>query len=161
MTMTMTNVQQQQYLISVISKNLGVELRENPELLTQGKFGWASRYEVEVADLNRVATLRHEFTHVIQKVTGEYLFTIPQFRTWMGNNPIDEEFIKWFLPVWKTWVEAGSYERRDLVWEFLPYYITYANNGWQVFQRVCRESGALTPPPGGYEKDTFYPPFLS
>jgi hypothetical protein len=155
----MTSVQQQQYLISRLAQNLGVELRENSELLTQGKNGWASRHQVEVADLNRVSTLRHEFTHVIQKMTGEYLFTIPEFRLWMGKDSVDEDFIKWFLPIWKNWVEAGDYLRSDFVWEFVAFYVTYARNGIAVFQRICRESGALTPPPDGYEPDTFYPPF--
>jgi hypothetical protein len=157
--MTVANVQQQQYLISRLAQNLNVELRENPALKAQGKNGWAKRYEVEVADLNSTSTLRHEFTHVIQKMTGEYLFTIPQFRGWMGDEWIDEDFITWYLPIWKNWVEAGDYERSDFIWEFVAFYVTYARNGIEVFQRICRESGALTPPPGGYEPETFYPPF--
>ena len=146
------------YLISRLATTLEVELKENPDLRDQGKNGWASRHVVEVADLNNMSTLAHEFTHVIQKLTGEYILSIPDFRKWMGDDPIDEDFVNWFLPIWKTWVEAGFYERRDLVWEFLPYYVTYASNGWQVFQKVCRESGALNPPPGGYEQGVIYPP---
>jgi hypothetical protein len=99
-----------------------------------------------VSDLSDARAIAHELTHALQSIFNKYIFMLPELREYLlkiGLTPDEDFLVETFLPHWRECVKEGSYSPHEFSHELVSYYVEYANNGWQLFQHLCRDAGIL------------------
>lgn len=140
---------QKSHLVNALASRLGV-----PIILDADHCAKAGGYacietdelgviKVYVSDLSDVHSIAHEFVHALQMCKNKYYFKLPELKEYLlkiGLTP-DEEFLQQtFLPHWRKVTSEGHYDHAEFSAELPAYYVEYANNGWQLFQHICRDA---------------------
>jgi hypothetical protein len=146
------NAQAQAYFVQFVATKLQIPVTVDPIYCKQE--GSYAHYEIDeqqgifrifVSDLSDSRAIAHELTHSLQYFCESYFFKLPELREYLlkiGLTP-DKEFFKTFLPHWRKHVKTGTYDPFDFDREIVAYYVEYANNGWQLFQHLCRDAGII------------------
>jgi len=95
---------------------------------------------LEAGNTSEIRIYAHELMHAIQFRSGDYLWEEDDLEFWglLEDVPLDAQYMNGFRPYWDAIVERKMYTASQRRWEYLPYYVQHASNGWQVFWRIAK-----------------------